>query len=247
MKKSSRKKASLSFTMVELTIVLAVLAVIIAVTLIYLNPSQQIKKARDVERKAGLNEFRTALQAYSVVNGGTYPEVVSAEPETDASTLLCTALSTYLSECPVDPQDEGFYGYYYYVNDTQTQAALYTPLEGKDDTLWVVCADGTAGLKPCDLSETYAGRLACVSSFCAMTIPIPTPTPVPPTPTPTMAPSPTAATPPACSTYTRTFSTYTRICECRYVSMCTGSYYNPPGSAFCPSPSRCCCRNISAI
>jgi len=61
-KKSSSDKGG--FTLLELLIVIAVLAILSAILIIVLNPAEVLKKSRDVQRMSDLNTLKTALWIY---------------------------------------------------------------------------------------------------------------------------------------------------------------------------------------
>lgn len=60
MKQTSPK----GFTLLELLIVIAILAILASVTFIALNPAELLKKARDTQRMADLSSMRTAINYY---------------------------------------------------------------------------------------------------------------------------------------------------------------------------------------
>lgn len=155
--------------MVELIVVFAIMAVMIAAMMSYFNPSAQVKKARDARRREELHDYSAAIEGYSAMHGGLYyPATGCAAQEMRADTAggLCGHIPNYLSSCPADPEDTDPYFYYYYVNADCSQAAVYAPLERETDTLWIVCTSGSVGQKACSGLTTQAGRIACVTDFC---------------------------------------------------------------------------------
>src|SRR5512140_2567136 len=82
---SSRK----SFTLIELLIVLALVAILSVVVILTLNPSELIKQARDSTRLSDLSTLNTALGAYNadVNNGfmGTSTVVYVSIPDTTST------------------------------------------------------------------------------------------------------------------------------------------------------------------
>lgn len=61
-------KTSSSFTLIELLIVIAILAVLMSVIVVSLNPAEMLKRTRDVRRQADLKAINSALLIYSVSN-----------------------------------------------------------------------------------------------------------------------------------------------------------------------------------
>lgn len=57
-------KISKGFTLVELLIVIAILAVLSTATVVVLNPAELLKQARDTQRVTDMNTMKTALDTY---------------------------------------------------------------------------------------------------------------------------------------------------------------------------------------
>lgn len=63
-KKRKSKRISLGFTLMELLVVMGILAIIIGITLIAVNPAEQINKSSDIRRQAIATDFVKANVAY---------------------------------------------------------------------------------------------------------------------------------------------------------------------------------------
>lgn len=61
---SSKNNTYNGFTLIELLVVIAIIGVLVGGVLISINPINQIRKARDAQRKSDLFHLRTALEAY---------------------------------------------------------------------------------------------------------------------------------------------------------------------------------------
>ncbi|MFA5099050.1 MAG: type II secretion system protein, partial [Candidatus Paceibacterota bacterium] len=59
-----------SFTLIELVIVIAVLAILSAVVVITINPAEQMRSARDSSRMSDLQTINSAIGLY-MADGGT--------------------------------------------------------------------------------------------------------------------------------------------------------------------------------
>ena len=80
------------FTLLELLIVIAILAVLAAVTVFALNPSEMLKKARDSQRIADLSAFKSALVLLQAeVTGADIGPTTCVDP---AGGVLPTCIST---------------------------------------------------------------------------------------------------------------------------------------------------------
>jgi prepilin-type N-terminal cleavage/methylation domain-containing protein len=103
-KKFSIKKG---FTLIELLVVIGILAVLLAITLIAINPANQFAKANNTKRRSDVNAILNAVNQYMADYKGLVPSVISTTVRTVSSTQadLCTILvPKYIAALPVDPQ-----------------------------------------------------------------------------------------------------------------------------------------------
>jgi len=63
------------FTLIELLVVIAVLGVLATIVLLAVNPGEQLARARDTSRIAGVTQLGRALQAYYTAAGGSLSAV----------------------------------------------------------------------------------------------------------------------------------------------------------------------------
>ena len=123
------------FTLIEVLLVIAILAILAAVVIIALNPAKQLAEARDTQRSSDVFSILNALYQYSLDNEGAFP----AEITTDGREVCATSSDTcdeldlseltdeekYLVSIPLDPQcahgnsDCTENGTGYYVNRTE--------------------------------------------------------------------------------------------------------------------------------
>lgn len=105
---SNNKKG---FTLIELLVVIGILAVLLAITLIAVNPGQNLAAADDTKRKSDINAILNAVNQYMVANNGTAPSGIPTG-SANATTIgdgvgqadLCAALvPTYIAAVPQDP------------------------------------------------------------------------------------------------------------------------------------------------
>src|SRR5689334_12449343 len=98
---------SRGFTLIELLIVIALIGILATWLISLINPSQQLKRGRDAQRKADIRQIQTALELYRA-DVGSYPAAIPGcgSPFTNGDT-------TYLTKMPCDPTSSGefFYGY----------------------------------------------------------------------------------------------------------------------------------------
>lgn len=99
------------FTLIELLVVIGILAILLAITLIAINPARQFQQANDTKRSSDVNAILNAVSQYAADNKGALPAGI---PDTTAGAAIigsgvgevdiCSALVTqYLAALPVDP------------------------------------------------------------------------------------------------------------------------------------------------
>lgn len=101
------------FTLIEILVVVALVAVLAAVTIIAINPAKNFSAARDTERVAEINEILNAVTQYTSEQGnaiadlGTVPDC-SGTPATIGSgagnlNLATTLVDEWIVAIPTDP------------------------------------------------------------------------------------------------------------------------------------------------
>lgn len=94
------------FTLIELLVVIGILAVLLAITLIAVNPGQQLQQADDTKRRSDINAVLNAVNQHMVANNGQVPTGLSATPApiSNSGIDLCTILvPDYIAAIPQDP------------------------------------------------------------------------------------------------------------------------------------------------
>ncbi|MGH7203120.1 MAG: type II secretion system protein [Candidatus Levyibacteriota bacterium] len=99
------------FTLIELLVVIGILAILLAITLIAINPARQFGQANDTKRRSDANAILNAIGQYTASNTGQLPDEIknmaaTGSAELDDATFpnLCNDLvPTYLPALPVDP------------------------------------------------------------------------------------------------------------------------------------------------
>ena len=144
------QKYSKGFTLIELLVVIGILAVLLAITLIAINPARQFSQANDTKRSSDVNAILNAVGQYSADNKGnlsalnipaTAGVIGGATGATPAQVDLCPALiTTYMAALPVDPLTD---------NGTPvstcnaTYDTNYTIVQSATDSRITVCAPAT--------------------------------------------------------------------------------------------------------
>lgn len=98
------------FTLIELLVVIGILAVLLAITLVAINPQRQFQQANDTKRQSDVNATINAILQYAADNKGALPAGITTTAKTITSTVgatnvdLCALLvPKYIADLPVDP------------------------------------------------------------------------------------------------------------------------------------------------
>lgn len=117
-----------AFTLIELLVVIGILAILLAITLIAINPAKQFNAANDTKRRSDINEILNAIDQYAVDNHGNLPNGLSnatcgdptaptpgvpcelqgagGTPVPSGEIDLCSTLvTTYIAGFPEDPNN----------------------------------------------------------------------------------------------------------------------------------------------
>src|SRR4051812_16867773 len=95
------------FTLIELLVVIGILAVLLAITLIAINPAKQFAQANNTKRRSDVNAILNSINQYMADNKGVLPTGITTTTQTISNTGadLCAALvPVYIAALPVDPQ-----------------------------------------------------------------------------------------------------------------------------------------------
>ena len=100
------------FTLIELLVVIGILAILLAITLVAINPAKQFAQANNTKRQADVNAILNAIDQYAADHSGTLPGGLSAGTVTTFTDIgqggskvdLCASLvPTYIAALPSDP------------------------------------------------------------------------------------------------------------------------------------------------
>lgn len=97
------------FTLIELLVVIGILAVLLAIVLVAINPARQFAQANNTKRSSDINAILNAVNQYMADNSGTPPAGITATASAISSSgtgqAFCDAIiSEYLAAIPSDPQ-----------------------------------------------------------------------------------------------------------------------------------------------
>lgn len=105
------------FTLIELLVVIGILAILLAITLIAINPAKQFQQANNTQRSSDVNAILNAVGQYSAENAGTLtplgtistnPAAPTAISDAGIGDAFCTILVTeFIAALPKDPSVAG--------------------------------------------------------------------------------------------------------------------------------------------
>ena len=104
----SLPKKSKAFTLIELLVVIGILAVLLTIVLIAINPARQFSQSNNTKRRSDVNAILNAVHQYAADNRGTLPAGIGTTAATIGSGAgevdICSALvSQYLAALPQEP------------------------------------------------------------------------------------------------------------------------------------------------
>lgn len=103
MKKLAAQKG---FTLIELLVVIGILAILLSIVLIAINPARQFGQANDTKRTSAVTQILNAVGAYAADNKGTLPVAITTTTQeiSNAAANLCSVLiPNYMPALPTDP------------------------------------------------------------------------------------------------------------------------------------------------
>ena len=102
---NSIKKSQKGFTLIELLVVIGILAILLAIVLIAINPARQFGQANNTRRQSDVTQILNAIGASEADNAGALPTGLTkgmASP-VDVATICSSIVPTYIPSLPVDP------------------------------------------------------------------------------------------------------------------------------------------------
>jgi len=99
------------FTLIELLVVIGILAILLAIVLIAINPAKHFSDSNNTQRRSDVNAILNAVHQYMASHNGTPPTGITASSKNITSTaggsnidLCSTLVPTYLADLPIDPK-----------------------------------------------------------------------------------------------------------------------------------------------
>ena len=103
-------KLKKGFTLIELLVVIGILAILLAITLIAINPARQFGQANNTRRRSDILQILNAIHQYVAENKGQLPPALkalaadTATPVSSAGLNICADLMpNYIPALPTEP------------------------------------------------------------------------------------------------------------------------------------------------
>ena len=103
----SLKKNQKGFTLIELLVVIGILAVLLAITLIAINPARQFAQANNTKRRSDVNAILNAVNQYMADKKGDLPAGITSAIQSISNTganICSDIVPQYLAALPTDPK-----------------------------------------------------------------------------------------------------------------------------------------------
>jgi len=95
------------FTLIELLVVMGILAILMGIVLIAINPRRQYQLANDTTRTNAVNQLLNGIGQYETDHKGQVPAGITVTPQliegTGGVDLCAILMPTYLPQLPEDP------------------------------------------------------------------------------------------------------------------------------------------------
>lgn len=146
--KKAMKNNKKAFTLLEILLVVAAIAILAGIVILALNPSKQLADTRNAQRRIDVNTILNAVYQYAIDNNGALPTgITSSSLEICRTGGTCTGLAdlsdltvdgTYLVSMPIDPSGGSTNGTgYYIVKATTSRVTVSAPSQENGATILV--------------------------------------------------------------------------------------------------------------
>ncbi|PJE77102.1 hypothetical protein COV05_00635 [Candidatus Uhrbacteria bacterium CG10_big_fil_rev_8_21_14_0_10_48_16] len=113
MKKMHHVKSNQGFTLLEILLVVATIAILAGIVIVALNPNKQLGDTRNSQRRSDVNTILNAVYQYTIDNDGVLPtNITTTQTEICKTGGTCTGLidlsvltadEKYIISMPFDP------------------------------------------------------------------------------------------------------------------------------------------------
>jgi prepilin-type N-terminal cleavage/methylation domain-containing protein len=116
---NTNRKSQSGFTLLEVLLVVAIIAILAGIVIIAINPGKQLGDTRNAQRQADVTTVLNSVYQYALDNNGVVPTTITATPteicKTGTAPATCTSSTLidlsvvttsgkYVASMPIDPQ-----------------------------------------------------------------------------------------------------------------------------------------------
>jgi len=128
--KAASRKFTTGFTLIEILLVVAAIAILAGIVIVAINPTRQLGATKDAKRQADVNTILNAVYQYALDNNGSIPtEITTASQQICASGVASSTCATatminlqnithaekYITSVPLNPSATTTNGTGYYI------------------------------------------------------------------------------------------------------------------------------------
>jgi prepilin-type N-terminal cleavage/methylation domain-containing protein len=143
MKTKQIKKSRQGFTLLEILLVVAAIAILAGIVIVAINPGKQLGDTKNAQRKSDINTILNGVYQYAIDNNGTLPTgITTTQTEVCVTGGSCSGLADlsplttdeeYLVAIPTDP------------TGSSTNGAGYEIFQSANGRVTVVAPDAEQG------------------------------------------------------------------------------------------------------
>lgn len=121
-------KTKRGFTLIEILLVVAAIAILAGIVILAINPNKQLGDTRNAQRRVDVNTILNAVYQYTIDNKGTIPATITTSSSEICKTggtctglidlSVLTASEKYLTSIPIDPSSVSANGTGYFILKT---------------------------------------------------------------------------------------------------------------------------------
>lgn len=140
---SIKKRREAGFTLLEILLVVAAIAILAGIVILAINPSKQLADTQNSQRWADVNTILNAVYQYAIDNNGIIPASITSTATEICHTSTCSGLidlsvltddETYIVGIPTDP------------SGSSTNGAGYEISKSANGRVTVVAPDAEQGI-----------------------------------------------------------------------------------------------------
>lgn len=145
-----KRNASLGFTLIEILLVVAAIAILAGIVILAINPNKQLGDTRNAQRKADVNTILNAVYQYTIDNDGTLPTTITTTLTEVCATgaascvglvdlSVLTTNEKYLTSIPLEPQKTNVNGVGYMIKKSVNgRITVEAQFEEQGETISIV-------------------------------------------------------------------------------------------------------------